>query len=79
MAYSLLYTRMDLLYGSVDGKEIKSMTDTHLPASKSTIIVVGKLRYQVYFYLASLINWVARKLSNLSEELFHRAMKIRKG
>ncbi len=55
------------------------MTDTHSPASKSTIIVVGKLRYKVYFYLASTIDWVARKLSTLSEELFHRAMKIRKG
>ncbi len=79
MAYPLLYRMMDLLYCPGNGEEVKSMTDTHLPASTSTIIVVGKLRYQVYFYLASLINWVARKLSNLSEELFHRAMKIRKG
>jgi len=40
---------------------------------------VGKLRYQVYVYLASAIDWIARKLSTLSEMLFHRAMEIRKG
>ncbi len=31
---------MDLLYGSVDGKEVKSMTNSHLPGRKSTIMVV---------------------------------------
>ncbi len=55
------------------------MTDAYFPGSRSTIMVVGKLRYQLYVYLASAIDWVARKLSNLSEELFYRAMKIRKG
>ncbi|MFQ5851801.1 MAG: hypothetical protein ACE5JU_14615, partial [Candidatus Binatia bacterium] len=40
---------------------------------------VGKLRYQVYVCLASATEWLGRKLSNLSEELFYRAMKIRKG
>jgi len=30
---------MDLLYGSVDSKEVKSMTDSHIPASKRTIMV----------------------------------------
>ena len=40
MAYPLLYKRMDLLYGSGNGEEVKAMTDSHSPASKSTIMVV---------------------------------------
>ena len=31
---------MDLLYGSGNGEEVRAMTDSHLPASKSTIMVV---------------------------------------
>jgi DNA-binding response OmpR family regulator len=31
---------MDLLFGSGNGEEAKSMTDSHSPASKSTIMVV---------------------------------------
>ncbi len=40
MAYPLLYPRMDLLCGSGNGEEVKSMTNSHSPASNSTIMVV---------------------------------------
>jgi CheY-like chemotaxis protein len=37
---SLAQYMMDLLYGSGNGEEFKSMTDSHFPASKKTIMVV---------------------------------------
>ncbi len=40
MAYPLLYPRMNLLYGSGNGEEVMSMTNSHYPASKRTIMVV---------------------------------------
>ncbi len=40
MAYPLLDTKMDLLYGSGNGEEVMSMTNSHFPARKRTIMVV---------------------------------------
>jgi len=40
MACPLLNIKMDLLYGSRNREEVKSMIDSHIPASKTTIMVV---------------------------------------